>query len=55
MEILETFLLSVKKCAQAHLKVESTKCIYKSYISKYMYKQDLAFNNLQYYKICHEI
>ena len=34
-----------KKWAQAHLKMLSTKSIYKYLI--YMYKEDLALNNLQ--------
>ena len=32
------------KWAQAHLKMLSTKCVYKSYIN--MYKEDLTLNNL---------
>ena len=42
----------VKKGAQAHLQMLSTKCVYKTYIL-YMCKQDLALNNLQLL-LCHE-
>ena len=45
-----------KKRAQAHLQMISTKCVYGSYIYIYliyMYKQDLALNNLQWL-ICHK-
>ena len=35
-----------EKCSQAHLKMLSKKCVYKSSIWIYMYKQDMAFNNL---------
>ena len=43
-----------KKWAQAHLKMLSTKGLYKSYIFNiYMYIQDLALNNVQGL-ICHK-
>ena len=42
------------KKEQVHLRMLSTKCVYKSYIYLiYMYKVDLALNNLQWL-ICHK-
>ena len=41
-----------KTWAQACLKVLSSKCVYKTYIY-YMYKKDLALNNL-HWLICHK-
>ena len=38
----------LQKRAQAHIRILSTKCVNKSYIYLiYMYKVDLALNNLQ--------
>ena len=37
----------VKKRTQVHLRMLSTKCLYKSYIFD-MYRKDLALNNLQW-------
>ena len=45
----------VQKRALAHLRMLSTKCVYKSYMYLiYMCTQDLALNNLQWL-ICHKI
>ena len=49
--ILETICVQ-KKWVQSHLKLLSTKYVYKSYLI-YMYKLDLALNNLQRL-ICHK-
>ena len=49
----ETISLCVKKRAKSPVRMLSTKCVNKSYMSLiYMYKDYLALNNLQWL-ICH--
>ena len=52
--ILETIYLCVNKSALAHLKILSTNYSFTNHIYlMYLYKQDLALNNLQV-SICHK-
>ena len=49
-----THIVPQQKWVPAHLRMLSKKCVYKSYIYLiYMYKEDLALNNLQRL-ICHK-